>query len=98
MPSHGREASQNSPVVIQEAFRNRRPLIFSDVGGTAEKVRDGVDGVHFPVGNPIALASLILKITNKPERLEAATATMRSVAPSGVVTSRYEQFYDSILG
>ncbi len=35
---------ENSPLVIQEAFMARRPVICSDIGGMAEKVRDGVDG------------------------------------------------------
>ena len=53
---------ENSPVVIQEALRNKRPVICSDIGGMAEKVRDGIDGFHFAAGNPIALASLIRQI------------------------------------
>jgi glycosyltransferase involved in cell wall biosynthesis len=53
---------ENSPVVIQEALRNRRPVICSDIGGMAEKVRDGIDGFHFPVGNSIALASLLREL------------------------------------
>ena len=47
---------ENSPVVIQEAFLHRRPPIVSDIGGMAEKVRDGVDGFHFRMGSPEDLA------------------------------------------
>jgi glycosyltransferase involved in cell wall biosynthesis len=47
---------ENSPLVIQEAFFHRRPIICSDVGGMAEKVTDGVDGLHFRVGDPVSLA------------------------------------------
>jgi glycosyltransferase involved in cell wall biosynthesis len=47
---------ENSPLVIQEAFFHRRPVICSDVGGMAEKVRDGVDGLHFRVGDAFSLA------------------------------------------
>jgi glycosyltransferase involved in cell wall biosynthesis len=47
---------ENSPLVIQEAFFHRRPIICSDVGGMAEKVRDGVDGLHFRVGDAFSLA------------------------------------------
>jgi glycosyltransferase involved in cell wall biosynthesis len=50
---------ENSPVVIQEALRNRRPVLCSDIGGTAEKVREGVDGFHFPAGNAMALIGLL---------------------------------------
>jgi glycosyltransferase involved in cell wall biosynthesis len=47
---------ENSPLVIQEAFFHRRPIICSDVGGMAEKVRDGVDGIHFRAGDAFSLA------------------------------------------
>ncbi len=45
---------ENSPMVIQEAFVHGRPVICSDIGGMAEKVRHGVDGLHVPVGNVLA--------------------------------------------
>jgi glycosyltransferase involved in cell wall biosynthesis len=47
---------ENSPLVIQEAFFHRRPIICSDVGGMAEKVHDGVDGMHFRAGDAFSLA------------------------------------------
>ena len=47
---------ENSPLVIQEAFLHGRPVICSDIGGMAEKVTDGVDGLHFRVGDPRSLA------------------------------------------
>ena len=42
---------ENSPMVIQEAFLNQRPLLVSNIGGMAEKVTDGIDGLHVPVAN-----------------------------------------------
>ncbi|MDF2812619.1 MAG: glycosyl transferase [Microvirga sp.] len=42
---------ENSPIVIQESFFHGRPLICSNVGGMAEKITDGVDGLHFRVGS-----------------------------------------------
>jgi glycosyltransferase involved in cell wall biosynthesis len=47
---------ENAPVVIQEAFHHRRPLIVSDIGGMAEKVRHGVDGLHFRASSAQDLA------------------------------------------
>jgi glycosyltransferase involved in cell wall biosynthesis len=43
---------ENSPLVIQEAFRAGRPVICSGVGGMAEKVRDGESGIHFKISDP----------------------------------------------
>ncbi|GAB6043027.1 glycosyltransferase family 4 protein [Endothiovibrio diazotrophicus] len=42
---------ENSPMVIQEAFAHGRPVLCSDIGGMAEKVRHGVDGLHVAVGS-----------------------------------------------
>lgn len=57
---------ENSPLVIQEAFFHRRPIICSDVGGMAEKVRDGVDGIHFRVNDAHSLAGTIETATGSP--------------------------------
>lgn len=50
---------ENSPMVIQEAFVHGRPLLVSDIGGMAEKVRDGMDGLHVQTGNPLHWAERI---------------------------------------
>lgn len=47
---------ENSPMVIQEAFLHGRPIICSNIGGMAEKVRDGVDGLHFRARSHVSLA------------------------------------------
>ena len=73
---------ENSPVVIQEALRNRRPVICSDIGGMAEKVRDGVDGFHFPVGNSLALARLLRRLAATRPELEDLMAGMPAT-PAG---------------
>jgi glycosyltransferase involved in cell wall biosynthesis len=52
---------ENAPVVIQEAFHHRRPLIASDIGGMAEKVRDGIDGLHFRAGSAQDLADTMVR-------------------------------------
>jgi glycosyltransferase involved in cell wall biosynthesis len=69
---------ENSPVVIQEAFHHRRPLIVSDIGGMAEKVRHRVDGLHFRVGSPEDLADRLVEALSDPglwPRLSAGCPT-----------------------
>ena len=58
---------ENAPVVIQEAFHHGRPIIASDIGGMAEKVRDDIDGLHFHVGNPESLAEAMTRAIREPE-------------------------------
>lgn len=65
---------ENSPLVIQEAFASGRPVICSDIGGMAEKVRDGVDGFHFRAGSPHELADLLEDLALHPERLRQVQA------------------------
>ena len=57
---------ENSPLVIQEAFVNGKPVICAGIGGMAEKVRDGVDGLHFEVRNPLDLADLLIRAVLEP--------------------------------
>jgi glycosyltransferase involved in cell wall biosynthesis len=57
---------ENSPLVIQEAFGHKRPVICSDIGGMAEKVTDGVNGLHFRVGDSRSLAQTIQRAVTTP--------------------------------
>jgi glycosyltransferase involved in cell wall biosynthesis len=88
---------ENSPLVIQEALRNRRPVICSDIGGMAEKVRDGIDGFHFPVGSSLALASLLVKLADSPMQLSEVSKTIRAPATLEASTDRHVQFYSSLV-
>lgn len=61
---------ENSPTVIQEAFTAGRPVICSDIGGMAEKVTNGVNGVHFRVNNAADLAMRIEQCATSRSRWE----------------------------
>ncbi len=58
---------ENSPMVIQEAFTMGRPVVGSDIGGMAEKVTAGVDGVHVPVGSPRAWGQTLLRLSRETD-------------------------------
>lgn len=69
---------ENSPMVIQEAFTLGRPVVGSDIGGMAEKITNGVDGVHVPVGNARAWGQTLLRLardTGEWDRLRAGIRT-----------------------
>jgi glycosyltransferase involved in cell wall biosynthesis len=70
---------ENSPLVIQEAFLHGRPVICSGVGGMAEKVQDGVNGLHFVVGNPGHLAGAIGRAVTTPGLWETLRAGIPKV-------------------
>jgi glycosyltransferase involved in cell wall biosynthesis len=68
---------ENSPMVIQEAFANGRPVICAGIGGMAEKVRNGVDGLHFEVRNPLDLADTLVRAACEPNLCEKLKANIR---------------------
>ncbi len=89
---------ENSPLVIQEAFFHRRPVICSDVGGMAEKVRDGVDGIHFRQGDPHSLARTIEEATTNPRLWQALRKGTRDPYPMDAHVSRLRDLYGELIG
>ncbi len=87
---------ENSPLVIQEARRNGRPVISSDIGGMAEKVRDGIDGFHFHVGSAMALAMLLKKIADNRTLLTDVAATIRKVQTAEAIVDAHLSLYESL--
>lgn len=55
---------ENSPVVIQEAFKYGRPVICPGIGGMAEKVKPGRGGLNFRVRDNLSLQNVITDIVN----------------------------------
>ncbi len=53
---------ENSPLVIQEAFKFGRPVICPDIGGMAEKVQPGVGGLNYRARDSISLSTVVSRI------------------------------------
>ena len=73
---------ENAPLVIQEAFQHGKPVICSDIGGMAEAVTDGVDGLHFRAGSASSLADVLQRAATTPglwEELAAGITPVRSL-------------------
>jgi glycosyltransferase involved in cell wall biosynthesis len=87
---------ENSPVVIQEAFRNRRPVICSDIGGMAEKVRDGEDGWHFQAGSSTALVELLKRLSHDRTLVSGASAMIQRLDNAGDVVSAHVHLFNTL--
>jgi glycosyltransferase involved in cell wall biosynthesis len=57
---------ENAPLVIEEAFMHKRPVICSNIGGMAEKVEHNISGLHFQVGDSTDLADCIYRAATEP--------------------------------
>lgn len=55
-----------APLVILEAQAAGRPVICSGIGGMADLVRDGVDGLHVPPGDAALLADCLRRAASGP--------------------------------
>jgi glycosyltransferase involved in cell wall biosynthesis len=74
---------ENSPLTIHEAFLFKTPVVTSGIGGMAELVRDGVDGLHTRPGDPAHLASALKRFVDEPDlaiRLSRGVPRVKSIA------------------
>lgn len=60
---------ENSPLVIHEAFLAKIPVIATNLGGMAEYVKDGKNGLLFELGNVDDLRDKMTKLARNPELL-----------------------------
>jgi len=84
---------ENSPVVIQEALRNHRPVICPDIGGMAEKIRDRIDGFHFPVGSAIGLAALVRLLSADRSLVDQVRRTLRAPPDATEIVNAHMELY-----
>lgn len=88
---------ENSPVVIQEAFFHGRPIIASDIGGMAEKVRHGVDGLHFRVSNADSLADTMAQAIHTPRLWDRLHAGIRPPMTAQQTGARHAELFEKLL-
>jgi len=68
---------ETGPFVVLEAHAAGIPVVGSDLGGIAERVSPGRDGLLFPAGDGRALAEILLKLWRDPAEL----VRLRPAAP-----------------
>ena len=88
---------ENMPLTIQEAFRNAVPVVVTGLGGMAEAVRDGVDGLHFPRGDERALGQVLERLATDRDLLERLAAGRPEVETVEQVGERLEALYRACL-
>jgi len=89
------------PLAVLEALLARRAVVASDVGSTAEAVRDGETGVLVPPENPAALAAAIRKLLAEAELRQRLGEQGRRLVldrfTADHMTRRFESLYAELL-
>jgi len=83
-----------------EAMACGKPVIATNVGGSTEIIRDGVNGILVPPANPRAIASAIQQMKSEGERRKMGQEA-RAVAVKDfswdTVASKYHRLYSELL-
>lgn len=58
---------ENSPMIIQEAYINQKPVICSNIGGMKEKVVHGKTGIHVSAGSVTEWAEILVLASKATE-------------------------------
>lgn len=88
---------ENAPLVILEAFRQRRPVICSDIGGMAEMVEDGVSGLHFRAGDAADLARAMHRAATECGLREMLQRGLPEVPELSQSAASHARLYDEVL-
>ena len=68
---------ENYPLVLHEALSCNVPVITSNIGGMAEKVKNNINGFTFPVGDKDTLRFIINNILDNPTLLNNIKDNMK---------------------
>lgn len=82
--------------VISEAFSVGVPVIASDLGVLADRVRPGVDGLLFPPGDARALTAILGQCRDDPELLPRLQANIKPGPTVAQHTDQIEAIYQHV--
>jgi glycosyltransferase involved in cell wall biosynthesis len=94
--------SEGLPNVVLEAMACGLPVVATDVGGTREAVRDGVEGMIVPPRDPHAAAIALRTLWRDPELRERMGRAGRARAEAEFtierLTTQWAELYGRVVG
>jgi glycosyltransferase involved in cell wall biosynthesis len=88
---------ENAPLVIQEAFATRTPVIASDLGGMSEAVTHELNGLLFERGDAQDLARQMRRLIDDRSLYESLRAGCPSVKSNAEEVEEMEMVYRSVV-
>ncbi len=83
-----------APLVAGECLAARVPLLAPRMGGLAEAIRDGVDGLAFDGGDAAGLARAIERLAAEPGLLETLQANIEAPRGFAAYVDELEMYYN----
>ena len=87
---------ENSPLIILDALQSKTPVIASNIGGVTDVVKDGVNGMLFPMGDAKALQHVLQQAIDRPLLIEQLRAGVNLPTIGGYAETML-QLYEEIL-
>lgn len=87
---------ENSPLVIQEAYKFGRPIIAPDIGGMAEKVKPGLGGLNYRARDSVSLASVLQRIVDEPDLFNSLHETLPDYPEISEITEKHLALYKEL--
>lgn len=88
---------ENSPLVIQEAFLSKTPVIASRIGGIPELISDGASGLLFNPGDVNDLQEKIQYLIDNPDIIEKLKENMPEVKSIEDNAKEIEEIYGKLV-
>lgn len=88
---------ETGPLVVQEAQALGIPVMGANLGGIAERVRDGVDGWLLPFDDPRAWARAIVEAVSNRDKLARLSQNMHRSRTVADVASDMASLYRDVL-
>jgi glycosyltransferase involved in cell wall biosynthesis len=88
---------ENAPLVILEAFRHRRPVIAADIGGMAEMVGHGANGLLFRRGDVRDLERAMVRAATERGLWSRLRAGIPPVATVSEMAAAHGRLYRALL-
>jgi len=87
---------ETGPLVVLEAFAAGTPVLGSRLGGIAELVTDGIDGILVHSERPVAWAKAISRLANRPAEVARLRVGIRKPRTIDIVASEMVEVYRSL--
>ncbi|KAF5083740.1 D-inositol-3-phosphate glycosyltransferase [anaerobic digester metagenome] len=96
-----KDQSEGLGVVLLEAMASGAPVIGTDTGGIPDIIKDGINGLLVPPGDPYALADAIIRIFENPDLAdrfrEAGLKTVRERFSWDKISDQFIEVYQGVL-